>query len=170
MQSLNEVVQDALRMGGEALVRRRVRLLKKLSPDLPQLLLDVERVRLAISNVLKQALEVVAVGGRIRVESRRVGGFAVVEIAHDGPREPGDLVEQLFVPFAGQAEAGPAIGMAVAQQVIQSHGGEIRARRESEWTAVVSLTFPIQGNEDRRRTAGERRQSRPDRRRRTPES
>jgi nitrogen-specific signal transduction histidine kinase len=169
VQSLNEVVQESLRLVGEGLVRRRVRLLKKLAPDLPMLLLDVERVRLAVSNVLKQALEVVAVGGRIRVESRRVAGFAVVEIAHDGPREPGDLVEQLFVPFAGQMESGPAIGMAVAQQVIQSHGGEIRARRESEWTAVVSLTFPIQGNEDRRRTAGERRQSRPDRRRRTPD-
>jgi len=59
--------------------------------------------------------------------------------------------------------------MAVAQQVIQSHGGEIRARRETEWTAVVSLTFPIQGNEDRRRAAGDRRQSRPERRRRTPD-
>ena len=169
VQSLNEVVQESLRVVGEALVRRRVRLLKKLAPDLPPLLLDVERVRLAISNVLKQALEVVAMGGRIRVESRRVAGFVVVEVAHDGPREPGDLVEQLFVPFAGQMESGPAIGMAVAQQVIHSHGGEIRARRENEWTAVVSLTFPIQGNEDRRRAAGERRQSRPDRRRRTPD-
>ncbi|MGH7742228.1 MAG: ATP-binding protein [Candidatus Eiseniibacteriota bacterium] len=169
VQSLNEVVQDALRLVGESLVRRRVRLLKKLAPDLPMLLLDIERVRLAVSNVLKQALEVVAVGGRVRVESRRVAGFVVLEIAHDGPREPGDLVEQLFVPFAGQMESGPAIGMAVAQQVIQAHGGEIRARRETEWTAVVSLTFPIQGNEDRRCAAGERRQSRPDRRRRTPE-
>jgi nitrogen-specific signal transduction histidine kinase len=169
VQSLNDVVQEALRLVGETLVRRRVRLLKKLAPDLPQLLLDVERVRLAVSNVLKQALEVVAMGGRIRVESRRVAGFAVVEIAHDGPREPGDLVEQLFVPFVGQMESGSAIGMAVAQQVIQAHGGEIRARRETEWTAVVSLTFPIQGNEDRRASSTERRQSRPDRRRRTPE-
>jgi nitrogen-specific signal transduction histidine kinase len=169
VQSLNEVVQDAMRLVGETLVRRRVRLLKRLAPDLPMLLLDVERVRIAVSNVLKQALEVVAIGGRIRVESRRVAGFVVLEIAHDGPREPGDLVEQLFVPFAGQMEAGSAIGLSVAQQVIQAHGGEVRARRETEWTAVVSLTFPIQGNEDRRRSAGERRQSRPDRRRRTPE-
>jgi nitrogen-specific signal transduction histidine kinase len=169
VQSLNEVVQEALRLVGESLVRRRVRLLKKLAPDLPALLLDVERVRLAVLNVLKQALEVVAVGGRIRVESRRVAGFVVVEVAHDGPREPGDLIEQLFVPFAGQMESGPAIGMAVAQQVIQSHGGEIRARRETEWTAVVSLTFPIHGNEDRRSAGIERRQSRPDRRRRAPE-
>ena len=169
VQNLNEVVQEALRLVGESLVRRRVRLLKKLAPDLPTLLLDVERVRLAVSNVLKQALEVVAVGGRIRVESRRVAGFIVLEVAHDGPREPGDLVEQLFVPFVGQMESGPAIGLAVAQQVIQAHGGEIRARRETEWTAVVSLTFPIQGNEDRRRASNERRQSRPDRRRRTPD-
>ena len=102
VESVNEVVQEALRMVGETLVRRRIRLLKKLAPDLPMLLLDVERVRLAVSNVLKQALEIVAVGGRIRVESRRAAGFVVLEIANDGPRAPGDLIEQLFVPFAGQ--------------------------------------------------------------------
>ncbi len=168
VESLNDVIQEALRQSGETLVRRRVRLLKKLAPELPPLLLDVERVRVAIANVLRQALEVVPVGGRIRVESRRSGGFAMVEIAHDGPREPGDLVEQLFVPFSSSRNGGPALGMNVAQQVIQAHGGEIRARREAEWTAVVSLTLPIQGNEDRRRSRGERRQSRIDRRRHGP--
>ena len=170
MESLNDVVQEALRMAGETLVRRRVRLLKKLSPELPPLLLDPDRIRIAVSNVLKQALEAVPVGGRIRVESRRVNGFAIVEVAHDGPRDPGDILEQVFVPFSSSPAGGSAtLGLAMAQQVIQSHGGEIRARGEAEWTAVVSLTLPIQGNEDRRATHAERRQSRADRRRRGPE-
>jgi nitrogen-specific signal transduction histidine kinase len=169
IESLNELVQDVLRAAGETLVRRRIRLLKKLSPDLPPLLLDVDRMRAAIANVLRQAMEGVPVGGRIRVESRRSAGFAVLEVAHDGPREPGDLVEQLFIPFGSSRGGGPALGLNVAQQVIQGHGGEIRARREAEWTAVVSLTLPIQGNEDRRRSRGERRASNHDRRRRGPE-
>ena len=170
VQNLNDVVQDALRVSGEALVRRRMRLVKKLAPDLPPLLLDAERVKLAITNVLAQALETAPVGGRMRVESRRAGGFAIVELAHDGPRDPGDILEQVFVPFASRADGGGAtLGLAMAQQVIHAHGGEIRARAEAEWTSVVSLTLPIQANEDRRRPRGDRRQARPDRRRRGPE-
>jgi nitrogen-specific signal transduction histidine kinase len=170
MENLNDVVQETLRLAGETLVRRRVRLIKKLAPDLPSLLLDVERVRLALTNVLRQALETVPIGGRIRVESRRSGGFAMVEIAHDGSREPGDLVEQLFVPFSSSPTGSPStLGFAMAQQVIQAHGGEIRARAEAEWTAVLSLTLPIQGNQDRRSPRPDRRQPRADRRRRGPE-
>src|SRR6185503_12949052 len=45
LESMNSVVQEALQAAGERMVRRRVRLLKKLSPDLPPLLLDSERIR-----------------------------------------------------------------------------------------------------------------------------
>lgn len=164
LQDLNVVVQEALRAAGESLVRRRVRLVKKLAPDLPQLLLDAARVRRVLENVLGFALENVLVGGRVRVESRRSGGYVVLEIAHDGPRSGGDLLEHLFVPFATGA-AGAAVGLGVAQQIVREHGGEIRVRSEGEWNAIFSCTFPVRENEDRRH-GSDRRGVRPDRRRR----
>jgi signal transduction histidine kinase len=167
VENLNRPLQDVLRNAGETLVRRRVRLLKKLAPDLPRLLIDADRIHAALANILQHALEAVPIGGRIRVESRRTGGFAVVEIAHDGPRAPGDLLEQLFVPFSNLV-SGEGLGLALARQVIQAHGGEIRVRSEAEWTAVVSLTLPIRDNEDRRSAPVERRHVRADRRRRSP--
>ncbi|MBK7368689.1 MAG: hypothetical protein IPJ04_12485 [Candidatus Eisenbacteria bacterium] len=45
MQNLNGVVQEALQRFSESLVRRRVRLLKKLAGDLPELLLDEHRIK-----------------------------------------------------------------------------------------------------------------------------
>lgn len=164
MQDLNAVVQEALRAAGEALVRRRVRLVKKLAPDLPLLLLDAARIRRVVENVLGFALENVLVGGRVRVESRRAGGYAVVEVSHDGPRTAGDLLDHLFVPFASGA-AGAAVGLGVAQQIVREHGGEIRVRSEGEWSAIFSCTLPVRENEDRRHHS-ERRSGRNDRRRR----
>lgn len=165
MQDLNAVLQDVLRASGEGLVRRRVRLVKKLAPDLPRLLLDASRMRRVLENVMTFALESVLVGGRIRVESRRAGGYVVVEVAHDGPRTAGDLLEHLFVPFSSGSVAGAAVGLGVAQQIVREHGGEIRVRSEGEWNAIFSCTLPVRENEDRRRAA-ERRSGRNDRRRR----
>jgi signal transduction histidine kinase len=152
MQALNTVVQEALQRSSETLVRRRVRLLRKLAADLPDLLLDAKRIRRVIENIVAFALESVPVGGRIQVQSRRVGDHVAVEISHDGTRTAGDLLEQLFVPFATGAQGGAAIGLGVAQQIVREHGGEVRVRGEGEWGTVFSFTLPIAGNEDRRQS------------------
>ena len=167
--SLNAVVQEALTGAADALVSRRVRLVKRLSPDLPALLLDHERIRRVIANILGDALEAVGVGGRIRLESRRLGTSVQFELAHDGPRSPGDLLEQVFVPFASQRPGGPAVGLGVAQQVVREHGGEVRVRSDGEWGTVFSLSFPIHENQDRRHAGADRRRARRDRRTPRPE-
>jgi signal transduction histidine kinase len=168
LESMNGVVQEALQGAGERMVRRRVRLLKKLSPDLPALLLDAERIRRVVGNILDNALESVAPGGRVRVESRRSGAYVVVDIANDGQRRPGDLMEQLFVPFALSRQGGPGVGLAVAQQILKQHGGELRVRSEGEWSTIFSFTLPVPDNQDRRRHGPDRRHSRGDRRERYP--
>jgi signal transduction histidine kinase len=165
MQSLNAVVREALERSSETLVRRRVRLLRKLGDDLPDLLLDAVRIRRVIENIVAFALESVPVGGRIQVQSRRAGEHVAVEISHDGSRSAGELLEQLFVPFATGAQGGAAVGLGVAHQIVREHGGEIRVRGEGEWGTVFAFTLPIAGNEDRRGKQ-ERRAVRGDRRRR----
>jgi signal transduction histidine kinase len=167
-ESLNAVVQDVLRKSGELLVRRRIRLLKRLDPALPPLLLDPDRMRIVLHNVLQQAIETVPLGGRIRVESRLAPPYALVDVAHDGPREPGDALERVFAPFA--SPQGGGFTLALAERIVREHGGEVRVRGESEWTTIVSLTFPIHDNEDRRRPGADRRQARADRRDRFSEA
>ena len=164
IESLNEVVQEALSGAAAALARRRVRLVKNLAADLPALLLDRERIQRVVANMLESTLEAVSVGGRIRVESRRLGASVVLELAHDGPRVPGELLEQVFVPFASQRPGGPGVGLGVAQQIVREHGGEIRVRSEGEWGCVFSLSLPVFENQDRRRAGAGRRRMRAERR------
>lgn len=164
LESLNTLVQDALKDYGETLVRRRIRLLKKLAPELPQLLLDGQRLRRVLHNILERSLDLVAVGGRIRVESRRSGEFVVVEIAHDGLHRPGDLLDELFVPFKSARTGSSASGLSVAQQLVHEHGGEIRLKSDGEWNTVIAITLPVPDNQDRRRVGAERREIRRDRR------
>jgi nitrogen-specific signal transduction histidine kinase len=168
VESVNHLLQDALNQIGETLVRRRIRLLKKVSPDLPPLLLDAKRMQRVFENVLAQVMDRVHAGGRVRVETRRVQQFVVVEIATDGGGEPGDALVDLFVPFSGAERSDVGLGM--ARQVVWQHGGEVRMRSEAEWRLIFTLTLPIRVNEDRRRPGAERRVIRGDRRHHTPAS
>jgi signal transduction histidine kinase len=168
MEALNDLAQEALRTAAEPLSRRRVRLVKKLAPDLPTLLLDAARIRRVVENILACVLEAVPVGGRMRVETRRSGTFVVLEIVHDRSRLEGDVLERLFVPFGGSLGNGAALGLGVAHQIVREHGGEIRVRSEDEWTTVFAVTLPVLDNQDRRR-GDDRRSLRTERRRRAPE-
>jgi signal transduction histidine kinase len=168
LENLNGVVQEVFAEAADALVRRRVRLVKKLAADLPTLLLDRERIQRVVANILESAIENVGVGGRIRIESRRLGASVLLELAHDGPRVPGELLEQVFVPFASQRPGGPGVGLGVAQQIVREHGGEIRVRSDGEWGCVFSLSLPVFENQDRRRAGTGRRRSRADRRLQEP--
>ena len=166
LQSMNVLVQEALEQQSEELVRRRVRLLKRLAPDLPSLLLDEDKIRQVVANVLHYALTAVPAGGRVRVETRTGGGMVQAEIAHDGPKVPGESLDRLFVPFSATRRYGAGVGLAVAYQVVREHGGEIRARSEGDWSSIVTVYLPLRENTDRR-AKPDRRAGRNDRRRRS---
>jgi signal transduction histidine kinase len=165
LQSLNTVVQEALELSSEDLVRRRVRLLKRLGPDLPSLLIDPDKIRQVLSNVLRYALQSVPSGGRVRVETRSGVGVVQAEIAHDGPKVAGDSLDRLFVPFSTSRRYGAGVGLAVAYQMVREHGGEIRARSEGDWSSIVTIYLPVRENQDRR-ARPDRRGGKNDRRRR----
>ena len=165
LQSLNALVQEVLETQSEELVKRRVRLLKRLAPDVPSLLLDNEKMRQVLVNVLQYALHQVPSGGRVRVETRCGTGHVLTEVAHDGPKTPGESLDRLFVPFSATRRYGAGVGLAVAYQIVREHGGEIRARSEGDWSSIVTIYLPVRENQDRRGKP-DRRAGRNDRRRR----
>ncbi|MEP7028324.1 MAG: ATP-binding protein, partial [Candidatus Eisenbacteria bacterium] len=167
LESVNQILAGTLTALSDGMVKRRVRLLKKLAPDVPALLLDAEKIRQVVRNMLENALDQVPQGGRVRVETRKTQGYVVVEIASDAPPLSGDMLEQLFVPFVTSRKGGDPVGLALAQQVVQSHGGEIRVRSEGDWGVIFSFTLPVVENADRR-ASQDRRGVRMDRRNRFP--
>jgi signal transduction histidine kinase len=166
LQSLNALVQEVLETQSEELVKRRVRLLKRLSPDVPSLLIDNEKMRQVLANVLQYALHQVPSGGRVRVETRSGAGHVQAEVAHDGPKSPGESLDRLFVPFSATRRYGAGVGLAVAYQIVREHGGEIRARSEGDWSSIVTIYLPVRENQDRRGKPDRRGGGKSDRRRR----
>ena len=165
LENLNSLVQEVLQAQAEDLVRRRVRLLKRLAPDIPALLIDSEKMRQVLGNIMSYALLSVPSGGRLRVETRAGQGSVQAEIAHDGPKVAGEALDRIFVPFSMTRRYGAGVGLAMAYQIVREHGGEIRARSEGDWTSIVTIYLPTRENEDRRNKP-DRRGGRPERRRR----
>lgn len=154
---LNDVMRETIVLLREEADRKGVRLLEEYAGNLPQVLLDPDKLEQVFLNILRNALAASGDGNRIQVRTVRHGGDVRVEIANDGDPLPGEALESLFVPFATTRPGGTGLGLAVARQIVQDHGGEIQVRTGQSWSVIFTVSFPIRENQDRRRTARERR-------------
>ncbi len=157
MRQLNTLVHEAVVMIREELVGQGIFLEETYAREIPDLLLDEDRARKVVLNILRNALEVVKDGDTVRIETLREGDRVLLEIANTGDQPPGNVLEELFVPFGTGRPSGRGLGLAIANQIIREHGGEISIRNEGEWGAIFTISFPIRANQERRKPSNRRR-------------
>ena len=139
---------------GSALAQMRERLAAhvlqtSLPTDLPLLQLDAVLMERVLVNLLDNAIKYTPEGTSIIVAARVLGSDCVLSVQDAGPGLPVHLpVEQLFEPFTrGQAESavfGMGLGLALAQRIVQAHGGRLQvAQAEPGPGTVFSISLPV---------------------------
>lgn len=93
-----------------------------------------------VTNVIGNAIEAAGPGGSVEVQARTQGGRHVVEVIDTGPGPPAAIAEKLFEPFVTGKEQGVGLGLSVAKQSAESHGGSLDwQRREGRTVFTISL-------------------------------
>lgn len=142
---LNDVVDDVLDDLAPQLRYQKVLVEQSLSPELPVTGLDVDRVKLALLNLMVNAAEAMPAGGTMRVATRLGdGGSAiVVEIRDDGVGIDPAVRDRLFDPFVSTKREGVGLGLVNAKHVVEGHGGTLELRPRSRRGTLARLTFPV---------------------------
>lgn len=118
--------------------------------DLPQVLADSAQVGHVVTNLLSNALKYTAPGGEISIsataDERRVR-FTVSDTGRGIPREYLDRVFEEFFRAPGQETGeGEGLGLAIAREIIEAHGGSTEVR--SEEGRGSAFTFSLRREED----------------------
>jgi len=101
---------------------------------------DAGQLRHLFLNVIGNAVDAAGAGGWVEVSAQKVEGGrqedvrCVVEVADSGPGPPAEVAPRLFEPFVTGKREGVGLGLAVARQVAEAHGGGITWRREPDQT------------------------------------
>ena len=73
------------------------------------------------------------------------GGIELA-VSDSGPGIPPDLLLRVFDRFARSPDSrGSGLGLAIARQLVEAHGGSIRAESGSEGGARIAFTLPATG-------------------------
>jgi signal transduction histidine kinase len=117
---------------------------------LPPLLVDPDRIRQVLLNLLSNAHEYCPEGASIRVSARRNGANVEIRVADDGPGIPRDQLEHIFERFtrgdAGltQRVGGTGLGLAISKSLVELHGGTIGAESVTGEGSTFIILLPTE--------------------------
>jgi signal transduction histidine kinase len=93
-----------------------------------------------ITNLIENGVHAAGPGGWVEVSSHTTEDAIVIEVTDSGPGVPLELRERIFEPFftTKPPGAGTGLGLAVARDIVQRHGGtlEVRARADRSLFAI----------------------------------
>ena len=130
-------------------VENGVTLTTELTPDLPPMQVDVQRVSQVFFNLLSNALRYTSTGGTITVQSERVGDQVQVAVADTGEGIAPEDLPYIFKRFyradksRARASGGSGLGLAIAKQIVEAHGGRIWAKSWVGAGSTFAFTLPF---------------------------
>jgi signal transduction histidine kinase len=126
-EAVNPMVGALAAFVREDLAAKKVDLAIELSDGDPIALIDNAQLRQCLINLVRNATEaVVAKGkGKVTLRTKCAGDRVVIEVEDDGTGIPPDVLPRLFDPFFSTKEGGSGLGLALTQQIVKDHGGDL---------------------------------------------
>ncbi len=123
--------------------RRGVEVVADLPPDLPACAAHPLLLDQVVAGLLANAVEAMPHGGRLRVAAGRAGdGRVLLSVADTGPGMTPAELEQAFQPFRSRKPGGLGLGLPLARQFIEAHGGQIELQSEPGEGTTVIIRLP----------------------------
>jgi CheY-like chemotaxis protein len=129
---------------------RKVQISMQLDDDVGVVRADPERLQQVVWNLVSNAVKFTPVGGRVDVELCRRGPMVIIEVRDTGIGIRADFLPHVFERFR-QAEvittrqhSGLGLGLAIAKQLVELHGGTITARSDGDGKgSIFTVQLPL---------------------------
>ena len=117
-----------------------------LSPDLPKVMVDRQRIVQVLSNLLSNASRYSQASSPIEISARRDGVHDSNSVSDHGKGIASERLAHLFAKRTGAGEGrrglATGLGLAICKGLVEAHGGRIRARSDGEGRGA-RFTFTV---------------------------
>jgi signal transduction histidine kinase len=151
---LLEVVEDASMTLAQVFEEKRIILENRLDPDIPQVLIDRNRLVEVLINLINNGIKFTQTGGKITIDTKGVTekrDYLKVVVSDTGIGIPPEDLPKVFDRFyQGQTgiSMGSGLGLAITKEIIEGHKGSIQAesRLGSGTTFIFALPLLLVSN------------------------
>ena len=118
---------------------------------LPKISVDVDRLRQALLNLLRNGVEACGRGGTVRISARRDhsepsdgddGDGVKIVVEDNGPGVPAELRDKLFSPFFTTKKEGTGLGLLLTREIVREQKGDVVVDDSALGGAAFVVSLP----------------------------
>ncbi|MBI5016864.1 MAG: response regulator [Deltaproteobacteria bacterium] len=140
---LRALSDEVLAGRARALEDAGVEVVRHYDPQVPVIEADGGNLRVALDNVVQNAVEAMEPGGRLTVEITAEGEWVRLEFADTGRGIPKSAIPSVFDPFYTSKMAGAGMGLTMVHRIVTRHGGEVDIASDEGQGTRVTLRLPL---------------------------
>lgn len=148
LADVNQVIEKAFTLLKNQMALQKVAVNKQLAPELPQAVIDMDKMEQVFTNVILNALDAMPNGGELSVNSRMItdnnNRMLEIMLRDSGHGIPREVMGRIFDPFfTTKGTKGTGLGLSVSYGIMRQHGGEIHIQSEEGKGTTVTIRLPI---------------------------
>jgi len=139
----HELLEQTLEIASDGIALKKITLNQHLSPHAPIIQADPDKLKIALLNVIVNAVEMVeAEKGTIEVSTKIVGDSFVFIIKDNGPGIAHEQIKKIFEPYFSRKPNGMGLGLASTLSIVQAHGGQVDVQSQRGNGATFFVYLP----------------------------
>lgn len=141
---VSEVLDETLLLTIDRLNLNRMKLEKTYASDLPRILVDKEKIKIALLNIIINATEAMeAEKGVLKIVTELRDGFLLVSISDNGKGIPPEEIEKLFDPFYTGKQGGMGLGLTSTKNILDSHTASVEVTSVPKQGTTFTISFKM---------------------------
>jgi len=143
--NLNQIIKDGLYFFEARIAKEGIELVRFLSPDLPEVVVDQAQLNQVLVNLIVNAIQAIPNGGKITIETKAVNDFVYLIVEDTGIGMSKEVLKKIFIPFftTKDVNEGTGLGLSVVHGIVTSHKGTIRAESSMGKGSRFEIKLPI---------------------------
>lgn len=141
---VSDILKDTLLMAQDRIDLNQIQLVTHVPDNLPRLLVDNNKIQIALLNIIINAIEAMAPGkGILTIKAFVHDAIITIEISDNGKGvAPADL-NRLFDPFFTGKQTGMGLGLTSTKNMLNSHNAQIDVTSELQKGTTFNIHFKL---------------------------
>lgn len=144
--SVNDFLKACLKDAGDRVALNHIHVITRFREDVGEFQVDKEKMKIAFTNLIVNAIEAMADGGTLIISTSRESERLIINISDNGSGMNKEQMSRLFEPFFTTKKSGNGLGLANTQNIILNHNGGIKAESEEGKGSTFTITFDLEEN------------------------
>ncbi len=152
LSNVNRVLEECVSLVDNQVLFHNIRIVKHLSPNLPQVFMDPSQIQQVFMNMILNAAEAMKGGGQLTLTTRQVptDGAVEVQFTDTGHGIKEEDLERIFSPFFTTKEVGhgTGLGLAISYGIVKEHKGTITVESEEGHGATFTVRLLVSSEQE----------------------